>query len=726
MHEPVVPLYGRRFYVFGPFRLDPLNRLLLRDGRPLPLTAKVYDVLLYFVENSERLLTKDEILKSVWPDSFVEEGNLARHVSTLRKVLGEGPKDHAYIVTVAGRGYRFVAHVSTVTDRDGREPVNLRALEPRSDPVAALSSSVAAQGPPHRRWSKVVAVGLSAAAVAVAVLLAFQWFRPRSAAPGPVDPLRFAWRTNTGDVYGPAISRDGKYLAYIWLAPNGDQGVRLRQVAGGATIDVFPAGPDQYWGLRFSPNGEFIYYLIADRASQSVGTLYRVPKLGGRPERVLDNVNGHIAPSPDGQSVAVVRNNDAPGFAAILSVDQAGGPVRRLTRLEWPVVVQALEWAPDGRSLLCALKRRSAAGDRWHVIEVPSAGGSPVEILPPRSSQIITAAWLPERRGFLMTALDPDSGLPQVWRVSYPDGAERRLTDDLHNYKDLTVSADGRTAVAQSLGHLVQLWIAPGTDANQAKQIASATARGAFDALAWTTDSQLLFKWGERDSYDIWRMSPDGNNRRQLSVNARDIADTSVAPDGRFVFFTSTRGGSRQIWRMRPDGEDLRQLTHLKWLVSNPVAAADGHWVYFAAESRGFPTLWKMTVDGESVSEVSDRAIELFDLSPDGRRLAYSYRDLDRKCIRVAVEMLDGSAEPRQFDIEPTFALRWTPDGQGLAFTAREGNVRAQPVAGGSPSELTRVHPTFKVVSFDWSPDGRHLAYTLLANPVDAIAFNLR
>lgn len=139
---------------------------------------------------------------------------------------------------------------------------------------------------------------------------------------------------------------------------------------------VFPAGPDQYWGLRFSPNGEFIYYLIADRASQSVGTLYRVPKLGGRPERVLDNVNGHIAPSPDGQSVAVVRNNDAPGFAAILSVDQAGGPVRRLTRLEWPVVVQALEWAPDGRSLLCALKRRSAAGDRWHVIPVACHRGS--------------------------------------------------------------------------------------------------------------------------------------------------------------------------------------------------------------------------------------------------------------------------------------------------------------------------------------------------------------
>jgi Tol biopolymer transport system component len=177
---------------------------------------------------------------------------------------------------------------------------------------------------------------------------------------------------------------------------------------------------------------------------------------------------------------------------------------------------------------------------------------------------------------------------------------------------------------------------------------------------------------------------------------------------------------------MRPDGEDLRQLSHLKWLVSSPIAAADGHSVYFTADSRGFQTLWKMTIDGESTAEVSDRAIELFDLSPDGKWLAYSYRDPDRKCIRVAVEALDGSAEARHFDFEPTFTLRWTPDGQALAFTAREGNVRVQPVAGGSSYDLTRVHPTFGVVSFDWSPDGRYLAYTLMATPVDAIAFNLQ
>jgi Tol biopolymer transport system component len=325
-----------------------------------------------------------------------------------------------------------------------------------------------------------------------------------------------------------------------------------------------------------------------------------------------------------------------------------------------------------------------------------------------------------------MTAIDRESGLSQIWRIGYPDGAERRLTDDLQEYKDLTVTADGRTLLVQSLRHLTQLWITAGADGSQAKQIASGTAQGTYDALAWTSDSALLYRWSERGVHEMWRMAADGREQHQLTVDAGEVADTSAAPNGQFVFFVSMRSGSHQIWRMTPDGEGLRQLTHLKALVSSPIASADGQSVYFTTDERGFLTLWKMPIDGQSVSEVSDQAIELFDLSPDGKWLAYSYRDSDRKCLRVAVVALDGTAPARYFDIEPTFALRWTPDGRGLAFTHEQGNIWIQPVNGGSPYALTQVHPSFKVVTFAWSPGGRYLAYTLMADPVDAIAFKLK
>jgi hypothetical protein len=111
--------------------------------------------------------------------------------------------------------------------------------------------------------------------------------------------------------------------------------------------------------------------------------------------------------------------------------------------------------------------------------------------------------------------------------------------------------------------------------------------------------------------------------------------------------------------------------------------------------------------------------------SPHGDFLYYLIADRASHALGT-VEALDGSAETKRFDIEPTFVLRWMPDGQALAFTPREGNIRALPVSGGSSYDLTRVHPGFKVVSFDWSPEGRHLAYRLMASPVDAIAFSLR
>jgi len=101
-------------YQFGPFSVDPEQRVLSREGTPLSVTPKVFDTLLFLVRNPERVLTKDELLKEVWPDTFVEEVNLAVNISTLRKALGENAQESRYIVTVPGRGYRFVASVREV------------------------------------------------------------------------------------------------------------------------------------------------------------------------------------------------------------------------------------------------------------------------------------------------------------------------------------------------------------------------------------------------------------------------------------------------------------------------------------------------------------------------------------------------------------------------------------------------------------------------------------
>ena len=108
-------------YEFGPYRLLPLERLLLRDGIAVSLTPKVFETLLVFVRNRGRLLTKDDLMKMIWPDTTVEESNLTQNIFMLRKILGENPKDHQYLVTVPLQGYCFVANVREVFDG---EPTN--------------------------------------------------------------------------------------------------------------------------------------------------------------------------------------------------------------------------------------------------------------------------------------------------------------------------------------------------------------------------------------------------------------------------------------------------------------------------------------------------------------------------------------------------------------------------------------------------------------------------
>src|ERR1700756_3921097 len=109
-------------YEFGLFLLDPEERTLSCQGMPLALTPKAFDTLLYLVRNPGRTLTKEEFLKQIWPNTFVEEGNLCVNISTIRKALGERAQECRYIETLPGRGYRFVAEVREVASQDHDDP----------------------------------------------------------------------------------------------------------------------------------------------------------------------------------------------------------------------------------------------------------------------------------------------------------------------------------------------------------------------------------------------------------------------------------------------------------------------------------------------------------------------------------------------------------------------------------------------------------------------------
>ena len=122
-------------YEFGDFQLDAVKRRLRRlDGTPVPLTPRVFDTLLFMVEHHDAVLDKERIMEAVWPDSIVEENNLAQAISKLRQIFGETPGSHGYIVTVPGRGYRFVAGVAQRSEDAAPSPENAAVKEPNEKP----------------------------------------------------------------------------------------------------------------------------------------------------------------------------------------------------------------------------------------------------------------------------------------------------------------------------------------------------------------------------------------------------------------------------------------------------------------------------------------------------------------------------------------------------------------------------------------------------------------
>lgn len=117
------------FYEFGPFRIDPNRRILLRGENPIALQPRAFDVLFVLVQNSEHMVSKDDLMKAVWPDTFVEEANLSQHIFVLRKTLGDAKRENRYIVTVPGRGYRFAEKVNIVEEESEGKRGTSRAAD---------------------------------------------------------------------------------------------------------------------------------------------------------------------------------------------------------------------------------------------------------------------------------------------------------------------------------------------------------------------------------------------------------------------------------------------------------------------------------------------------------------------------------------------------------------------------------------------------------------------
>lgn len=526
---------AKHFYRFKSFRLDVEERQLLRDGVAVPLTPKAFDVLAALVERSGHLVEKDELLRLVWSDSFVEEANVARIVHTLRKVLGEDEDGNKFIETVPKRGYRFVADVRG-KENDFAELFDARgetiAANPKSEIEPAIENDFAAEADrtkdfpveektEKRIWLRAIsAIALIGFVMVIGgSLLNFSGAKSGNAV--NFEGMKQTRLMQSGDVYGPNISPDGQYLAYAKLDEGAKRGLHLRQIATGQVLELLPPRPNvNFWAGKFSPDSNYFYYVEDDGSIRA--SLYRIASLGGQPQKLVYFVSGGLTASPDGTRLAFKRINLQEGVTSIVVVNADGSNEQTIAETATDSDYWSLDWSPDGSTIAYVIKRHEPKNDSWYVAEIPATGGAEHLIGKPRSSQIITARWLPDRKGFIVNAIDQKTKLPQIYYWSYPDGAERRVTNDLNDYFGFTITTDGKSIVSQRSEQPRQIWLASGDDANGARQLTFKNGQH-FDA-----DEN-----GSFDNYNIWRLKIGDSEPQPLTTGAGNNTLPVAAPDGK-------------------------------------------------------------------------------------------------------------------------------------------------------------------------------------------------
>lgn len=749
-------------YEFGPFHLNAGERLLLRGHQVVPLTPKVFDTLLALVEHHGHVLEKDELMKTLWPDSFVEESSLSQNISLLRKALGEGNSERQYIETIPRRGYRFVADVRVVESEstdivieqrtaarviieeeeisDANQngfaneaaqteivPSNGRAASPTgiittaAESKAALSTSTARPSF-LKRHQKPFAFALAAFALALIALpfnlksrLAENFSRNKAQA--HFTSINITKLTDVGRVKHLAISPDSKHVGYV-LEGRGGQSLWVKQVASTSNVEILPPVEVEYDGITFSRDGDFIYYITRPR-NGPLGVLYRVPFLGGTPIKVKEDVDSPITFSPDTKQYAFIRGYPERSELALIIADIDGSAERELSARAQPdsYSFAGPAWSPDGKTIACAVSNSTPIDSNVKLVGIDVSSG----VERPLSAQgwgwISQVAWLGDGSGVIFPAWNQNSPVinDQIWFVSYPGGEARKITNDLNGYHSVSVGADSNTLVTVQADRLANFWVVPNGDANRATKITHGAGDilGEFYGMSLAPDGRIVYTSTVITASNIWIMEADGSRRKQLTFEVPGNFHPAVSPDGRYIVFVSRSTGRRNIWRMDVDGSNLKQLTDGEGEIT-PSVSPDSRWVFYISYFQGKPFLWKISIDGgEPVQFTSEHTVRPA-VSPDGKLIAcFRLDNASRRLKAWVISSEDG--EPlksfEQVEAASNSALRWSTDGRALTYigaTDNGSNIWSQPLDGGSPKQLTNFNSD-QIFRFDWSRDGKHL-----------------
>ena len=683
----------RHFYEFRNFRLDLAERVLLRDGKPLSITPKVFYLLKILVENHGHIVEKEKLIAELWADSFVEEGNLAFNVRMLRKALGDDASNPTFVETVPRRGYRFIAEVK----------------ENFEDAVAKTKSNKIHSNLSVQTLKKSY---LSVAAISVFIigLVAFAlWFangkgvRSASSAPILSAPFKSEKFPTTGKRVHAVISPDGKYVAYT-NESGSKQSVWLRQLETSENITIVPPSDEEYLGLAFSHDGSSLYFVRRSQSDKTMAAVYRVSAFGGIPVKITEKTEGWISVSPDDKQISFVRcQYKDDDFCSLFVIDADGNNERKLLTRARPIRISANQFSPDGKSIGFAAGQSWNGGSDFRLMRIDVETSAESEISPKTFFNIRSLKWLPDGNSLLFTGEENTDRRMRIWQVSNATGEVQSLTKDATNYVQISLNKNADKMIATQVDNDFRLYLSSFDNPNSLKIL---TAAGQF---TFAPDGKIIYS---TDDFDIWTINADGSEQRQLTNSSFSDFSPLVSPDGRFVFFTSNRTGTDQVWRMNADGSNQTQLTKNEGGYPQYVTP-DGKWVHYLSGLRR--SLWRVSTEGGEESQVSEKG----DRSPDGNFAAYFFRNKEKNNqLEIIVMSLAEKKVYKTFAVpNAKFAginITWSSDSRTINYiTASNDSKKSlwqQSLDGDQPRFIADLGEE-EISGFAVSPDGNSFGF---------------
>ena len=700
---------GQRYLDFGEFRLDTSERLLTRRGEQVPITVRCYHLLLTFLNNSGHLLTHEELMRSVWEGTAVDRSSLKQTIAALRKTLGDVHEQPQYIQTVPKFGYRFIADITSRSDADV-----VLVAERRSLTVIDYEERTSTEG----NWSKPIGIlkswpvmGLVTIALAVGAL-AYWNLLVRSG--GKPDFLSYSWRSLSADNEAvTAIAPNGEFIIFSQHADRTDS-LKMRRLAGEEAVTIVQNISPGLWGLAISHDNNYVYYILSERASSpTAGSLYRVSVLGGQPRKILEGITGGPTLSPDDRRVAFIRDSN-PRASQLITADAGDGSDERVvSSSDLQPQLWNPAWSPDGQKIVCFTREKRDDGMYFSLVEIPPAGGDIKKITEPNKRYIWWHTWMHDESGLLAVRSDDVTNLRQLVFISYPDGAISKISNDLNQYSAMTVSDSGEKIVTNRYERQSNIVI---TDENESESDAIKLNACCPDTVSWMSDKQIVFDAFADGKRSLWTMSVDGADQRKFFSTDTQDWSPSVSPDGQSVIFLSTRSGSKQIWKCNANGSKLQQLTQLESDVDSPQYSSDGFYVYFSLLADNKWKIARIEATGGEPQMVVDENADSWDVSPDGKSIAYTYWPEDAADQSIAVNDIDTKELKYRFDIASKYILHWTPDGRQLIYeqadpsnTSFQMLMRQNVLPGSSRSAAVKL--PLQNYLLDISPDGHRYAY---------------